>query len=176
MYDYMFNAEMEAVERDWNRFKIEGKNFKEFRLKVVERYQFMDDGKWYIISADAVPLYACHKYNSLCVCEYSKFVHLALADAVCLEINSHFQQKMRRIEPYSSYNFTAKELTRNRATFGCLLASEHLAVVKREAKWEAKWEERSFYIVAAVRTMFKEEDLIETILRQIREDWLAEEH
>ena len=170
---------MKAVERDWNRFKIEGKDVKEFRLKVVTPSQLRDDGKWYIISADSVPLYACHKYNSFCVCEYSKFVHVFLADAVCVEIDSHFQQKTRRIEPHSSYNFTAKELTQTRAAYGCLLASEHLAVVKREAEWEAKWEERSFYIIAALRAMFKEDSLIglrKTMLRRIREDWLAEEH
>ena len=171
----LMNEEAAKAERDFNSHsRLVDENEVRYVLKVSNFKQLEGgtaDERQYDVSIASGPLYACHRNATISVVEKRKTGRLG--------IGSHFSCTGAIEHEYNELRESADGFAGNRQTLGKIFVDMYsLEIKKITEEWEAMWEERSFRVILAVQTAFDGplEDLRCTMLRQVREDWLAEAH
>jgi len=165
----LMNEEAAKAERDFNSHsRLVDENEVRYVLKV-SNFKQLEWGAAYDVSIASGPLYASHRNATISVVEKRKTGRSGIGSHFSCTGAIEHEYNMERADGFAG----------NRQTLGKIFVDMYsLEIKKITEEWEAMWEERSFRVILAVQTAFDGplEDLRCTMLRQVREDWLAEAH
>ena len=164
------------IEQDWNSHpNLVDENGSLHVLKVSNfRLGKTADERMYDVSIASGPLYACHCGFTISVKETNKTKFLRDGYRItCAGPGDVFRRG------YEAKSPTPERLAKRRQDIGKNLVESYFELIKKETEqWEAMWNARSFHVIVTVQSLFGPPlvDLRDKMLRQIREDWLADAH
>ena len=170
-----FNVEMEKVVNDWNSFEMVGN--KPFSLQVVSCEPYERSHKKYRIGQSKKPQYACHCGDKVTAEVKENYLLNSQTGRRAMHLFYRVPETSQLPRFYMhNENYTREELRKSRADAGLQTTQAVMAVLEREAQWNAEWRARP--VMLALFVFFKGQllDTRKSIYMLLREEWLAEAH
>ena len=173
-----FNVEMEKVVNDWNSFEMVGD--KPFSLQVVSCEPYERSHKKYRMGPSKKPQYACYCGDKVTADVNENYLLNTQTGRRAMHLFYRIPDSSQPPGVYTNNeNHTREELRKSRADAWLQTTQALVAVLEREAQWNAEWKARGAMVWRALYWIFRgrSRDFRFVLFTEwIETDWYAEAH